>query len=77
MTQEIVKQIEDFTGLLFPDSEINYVIIHLVGTKLLPKESLSEYSNLDEVGSIVRCMLNRLQNRSIGILMGTLNSFKH
>lgn len=64
VTQEIVKQIEDFTGLLFPDSEINYVIIHLVGTKLLPKESLSEYSNLDEVGSIVRCMLNRLQNES-------------
>ncbi|OME14834.1 PTS sugar transporter [Paenibacillus odorifer] len=64
VSQEIVKEIEDFTGLEFPDSEINYVIIHLVGTKLLPKESLSEYSKLDEVGTIVRCILNRLKNES-------------
>ncbi|ODA08197.1 PTS sugar transporter [Paenibacillus peoriae] len=61
VAHEIVKEIEDITGLLFPDSEINYVITHLVGTKLLPKESLSEYSKLDEVGSIVSCILNKLQ----------------
>jgi lichenan operon transcriptional antiterminator len=61
VAHEIVKDIEEFTDLLFSDSEINYIIIHLVGTKLLPKENLTEYSKFDEVDSIVSCILKSLQ----------------
>ncbi|MCM3729883.1 BglG family transcription antiterminator [Neobacillus cucumis] len=62
VAKEIVKKIEAYTGLLFPNSEINYIIIHLLGTKLFPNESLSEFSKFDEVKSILHCMLKRLQN---------------
>ena len=57
---EIIRKVESLVGLNFPDSEIEYIIVHLLGTKLLQKEELTEYSDFDEVGSIVDCMLERL-----------------
>jgi lichenan operon transcriptional antiterminator len=59
---EIVKEMQNYTELIFPDSEIDYIIVHLLGTKLLHSEKLTEFSEFDEVGSIVQCMLKRLQN---------------
>lgn len=61
--KEIVTEVEAFTGLKFSESEINYIVIHLVGTKLIHKEDLLEYSKFDEVESIIQCMLNTLQNK--------------
>lgn len=61
VANEIIKDVQEFTGLSFSKSEIDYIIIHLVGTKLLHKEELSEYSKYDEVDNIVTCMLKRLK----------------
>ena len=60
VANEIVKEIEDFMEIVFSDTEINYIIIHLMGIKLLHSENLSEYSKFDEVESIVNCMLQVL-----------------
>jgi len=57
---EIVAEVQDFTDLIFPESEIEYIIVHLLGTKLLHSNELTEYSEFDEVGCIVQCMLNKL-----------------
>jgi lichenan operon transcriptional antiterminator len=59
---EIVKNVEGFTGLVFPDAEIEYIIVHLRGTKLLHKKKLMEYSEFDEAGTIINCMLERLKS---------------
>jgi len=62
VANEIIKEVEDFTGLNFPDTEIDYVIVHLLGTKLLNKKELFEYSKFDEVGTIINCMLEKLKS---------------
>ena len=63
VAQEIVKEVEAHTNLIFPASEIDYIIVHLVGTKLLHKETLTEFSEFDELGTIVQCMLERLKTK--------------
>lgn len=60
VANEIIKEIETISGLKFPKEEINYVIIHLLGTKIINKKELEEFSRFDEVKSIVNGMLNRL-----------------
>ncbi len=61
MAAEIVKEVEEHTGLVFPNSEVDYIIIHLLGTKLLYKETLIEYRGFNDAKSIVQCMVNRLK----------------
>lgn len=61
VAKEIVQEVEAITDLLFPATEINYIVIHLAGTKLIHKDSLTAYSKLDEVESIMECMLSRLK----------------
>ncbi|XJZ26723.1 BglG family transcription antiterminator [Bacillota bacterium Lsc_1132] len=61
VAQEIVEEVEAHTDLIFPTSEIDYIIVHLLGTKLLHKETLNEFSEFDEVGTIIHCMLERLR----------------
>ncbi|MCM3118361.1 BglG family transcription antiterminator [Neobacillus sp. MER 74] len=61
VANEIVKEVEDFTGLEFPKSEIDYIIVHLLGTKLIHKNTLNEFSKFDELGTIIQCMLERLK----------------
>lgn len=60
---EIIKEVEHLTGLTFPQAEINYVIVHLLGTKLIQQETLEEFSEYDEVKSIVQCMLEQLREK--------------
>ncbi|KPC98158.1 putative licABCH operon regulator [Geobacillus sp. BCO2] len=60
---EIIKEVEHLTGLTFPEAEINYVIVHLLGTKLIQQEMLKEFSEYDEVKSIVQCMLKQLKDK--------------
>lgn len=60
VAKEIIEEVQIYTELTFPESEIDYIIVHLLGTKLLHKEELTEFSEFDEAGSIVQCMLNRL-----------------
>lgn len=60
VANEIVKEVEEFTGLKFPKSEIDYIIVHLLGTKLIHKNALNEFSKFDELGTIIHCMLERL-----------------
>ncbi|WP_440897648.1 BglG family transcription antiterminator [Amphibacillus sp. Q70] len=61
VAKEIIKEVELFTGLEFPDTETEYIIVHLLGTKLLHKQELIEFSEFDEVGTIVNGMLERLR----------------
>ncbi|PGL73214.1 BglG family transcription antiterminator [Bacillus sp. AFS055030] len=62
VANEIVKEVEEFTGFQFPQSEINYIIVHLLGTKLIHKNTLKEFSQFDELDNIIQCMLKRLKN---------------
>lgn len=43
VAKEIIKETENYTGLTFPNAEIDYIIVHLLGTKLLQKK---DYWNL-------------------------------
>ncbi|WP_462412686.1 BglG family transcription antiterminator [Neobacillus sp. Marseille-QA0830] len=61
VANEIVKEVEAFTGLQFPESEIDYIIVHLLGTKLIHQNTLDEFSKFDELGTIIHCMLDRLK----------------
>ncbi|NEY19988.1 transcription antiterminator [Bacillus ginsengihumi] len=61
VAHEIVKEVEALTGLHFPDAEIDYIIVHLVGTKLLHQDELTEYGEYDEVSHIVSNMLEKLR----------------
>ncbi|PKG21604.1 BglG family transcription antiterminator [Niallia nealsonii] len=61
VANEIVREVEKFSGFIFPESEIDYIIVHLLGTKLLQKDTLTEFSEFDDLGSIIQCMLERLQ----------------
>ncbi|GGB43290.1 putative licABCH operon regulator [Lentibacillus populi] len=61
VAKEIIKDVENYTGLTFPNTETDYIIVHLLGTKLLRKKELIEFSEFDEVGTIVNCMLERLR----------------
>lgn len=62
VAEEIVSEVMDYSGLHFPESETDYIIVHLLGTKLLRTEELTEFSEFDEAGTIVQCMLGRLQS---------------
>ncbi|WP_235819574.1 BglG family transcription antiterminator [Caldifermentibacillus hisashii] len=62
VANEITKEVEDFAGLTFPDTEIDYIIVHLLGTKLLHKKELVEFSKFDEAGTIINCMIERLKS---------------
>lgn len=61
VAKEIVREAEKFSGFIFPESEIDYIIVHLLGTKLLQKDTLTELSEFDDLGNIIQCMLERLQ----------------
>ncbi|WML42148.1 BglG family transcription antiterminator [Neobacillus sp. OS1-2] len=61
VANEIVKEVEEFTSLKFPKSEIDYIIVHLLGTKLIHKNTLQEFSKFDEVDTIIHCMIERLK----------------
>ncbi|MEQ2527969.1 transcription antiterminator [Robertmurraya yapensis] len=62
VAKEIIAEVERFTGLTFPTSEMDYIIIHLLGTKLLNEKELQEINDHDEVGKIVNLILERLKN---------------
>lgn len=61
VAKEIIAEVEDHTNILFPESEIDYIIIHLLGTKLLNEGSLLDYDEFKEARSIVECMMKRLK----------------
>lgn len=61
VADEITSKVEEFTGLTFPNTEINYIIVHLLGTKLLHKRELVEFSKFDEAGTIINEMIERLR----------------
>ena len=62
VANEMVKEVEEFTSLKFPEAEIDYIIVHLLGTKLIHKNTLNEFSKFDELGTIIQCMLERLKS---------------
>ncbi|WML55613.1 BglG family transcription antiterminator [Neobacillus sp. PS3-12] len=62
VANEIVKRVEVLIGLKFPQSETNYIIVHLLGTKLIHKSTLKEFSEFDEVNNIIQCMMERLKS---------------
>jgi lichenan operon transcriptional antiterminator len=62
VADEIISQVEHFTGLKFPHGEKDYIIVHLLGTKLLNPNELYQFSDFDEAGAIIQCMLERLRH---------------
>jgi len=60
VAKEIIKEVEAISGLTFPKEEMNYIIIHLLGTKIINKKELEEFSKFDEVETIINRMLERL-----------------
>ncbi len=59
---EIVKNVEEVTDLTFPEAEVDYIIVHLLGTKLLAKDKLSKYSGYDHVAKIIETILEKLKS---------------
>ncbi|MCT2344420.1 BglG family transcription antiterminator [Niallia taxi] len=58
---EIIAEVEALAGFSFPSAELDYIIIHLMGTKLLHENALTEYREFDETREIIVCMLARLK----------------
>ncbi|WP_018665230.1 BglG family transcription antiterminator [Heyndrickxia acidiproducens] len=58
---EIIREVEVITGLKFPTSEIDYIMLHLLGTKMLPKENVAALTGFEEVNPIVESILDQLQ----------------
>lgn len=58
---EIVKEVEAVTNLNFPEAEVDYIIVHLLGTKLLAKDKLMKYSGFDHVAKIIEMILEKLK----------------
>lgn len=58
---EIVQEVEEFTGLVFPSPEIDYIILHLLGTKLLYKKVIFESKEFDDAKNVIDCMIERLK----------------
>lgn len=61
VSNEIIKDVESITGLTFPKSEIDYIIVHLFGTKFLTKKELTDFGEFDEVNTLVDCMIEKLR----------------
>lgn len=61
VAKEIISDVESYTGLTFPNAETDYIMVHLLGTKLLHKKELREFSAFNEAGIIVTRMLEKLQ----------------
>lgn len=61
VAHEIIQEVEAYTGLVFLTPEVDYIIIHLLGTKLLYKDTLIENSEFNCARNIVQCMLERLK----------------
>ncbi|KON87934.1 PTS sugar transporter [Sporosarcina globispora] len=61
VSMEIIQEVEAIAGLTFPRSEIDYIIVHLLGTKLLTKETLTDFGEYDEVNNLVSCMMEQLK----------------
>ena len=62
VAMEIIEEVEALTGFSFPRAELEYIIIHLMGTKLLHENALTEYREFDETREIVSCMVARLKD---------------
>lgn len=60
VAEEIIAEVQAYTKLQFPESEIDYIIVHLLGTRLLQENKLSELAWYEEVHSIVQRMITRL-----------------
>lgn len=62
VAMEIIEEVEALAGFAFPRAELEYIIIHLMGTKLLHENALTEYREFDETREIVSCMVARLKD---------------
>ncbi|PLR98522.1 BglG family transcription antiterminator [Bacillus sp. T33-2] len=58
VSAEIIKEVESLTKLSFPKSEIDYIIVHLLGTKLLTNQDSDQF---DDVHTIVNRILEKLK----------------
>jgi lichenan operon transcriptional antiterminator len=63
IANEIVKEVEEFTGQIFPESEIYYIVLHLLGTKLIHKNFSNEFSEYNNLSNIIYCMLEKLKTK--------------
>lgn len=50
---EIIEKVEKETGIEFPEAEINYIVVHLIGTKIITDEGFSDYDSREYVLRIV------------------------
>jgi len=59
VAKEIVKEVESYTNLKFPETEIDYITVHLLCTKLLSEKAYTEYSS--EISKIVDNIIEQLR----------------
>lgn len=62
LAHHIIFEIERSTGLQFPESETNYIVIHLLSTEMLPKKEIIKYTGIDEARTLVHSILDRLND---------------
>lgn len=49
VADKIIQEVENFTGLKFPQTEVEYILVHLLGTKLSYEIDSSESNILSEI----------------------------
>lgn len=62
VSKEIITEVEKLTKLKFPLSEIDYITVHLLGTKLLQQKDLVDYSENSENDDVKDLLFNILNN---------------
>ncbi|HCL50256.1 MAG TPA: PTS sugar transporter, partial [Clostridiaceae bacterium] len=61
VAKEIVKEVESYTNLKFPETEIDYITVQLLCTKLLSEKAYTEYSG--EISKIVDDIIEQLREK--------------
>lgn len=59
VAKEITGEVEKISGIPFPPAEMDYILVHLLGTKLISKHIARQVS--DEIDDIVNAILRKLK----------------
>ncbi|WP_416876523.1 PRD domain-containing protein, partial [Kitasatospora sp. SC0581] len=59
MAKEITGEVETISGIPVPPAEMDYILVHLLGTKLISKHIARQVS--DEIDDIVNAILRKLK----------------
>ncbi|MBT2217660.1 PRD domain-containing protein [Virgibacillus dakarensis] len=67
VAQKMVREVEDAFGVIFPQSEVAYIAIHLLGTKMLTQTStgdkLVEHVMDEDILNLVMAALDKIESK--------------